>query len=316
MRAYIVKRLLQMIPVVILVTMMVYSLILLMPGDPITAMIGRGEVLDKEQIEILRHKLGLDKSIPVQYAMWLSRAVRGDFGRSTLTNRRVIDEIKARLPVTLEVGFFAMLFSALIAIPVGIISSVRRGSKLDIASTVLTISGVAMPEFFLGIILILVFGVTLGWLPTNGFVSVFKDPIEGFRHLCLPIFSLSLVIAATNMRQTRSAMLEVLVQDYVRTARAKGLAERIVIWIHALRNALLPVVTLMGLQIGRIFGGAVIIETLFAIPGMGRLIVGSILLRDFPVVQASILIVICTVLLANLLTDLLYAYLDPRIRYG
>ena len=316
MRAYIVKRLLQMIPVVILVTMMVYSLILLMPGDPITAMIGRGEVLDEEQIEILRHKLGLDKPIPIQYAMWVSRAVRGDFGRSTLTQRRVIDEIKVRLPVTLEVGFFAMLFSALIAIPVGIISSTRRGSKLDIASTVLTISGVAMPEFFLGIILILVFGVTLGWLPTNGFVSVFKDPIEGFRHLCLPIFSLSLVIAATNMRQTRSAMLEVLVQDYVRTARAKGLAERIVIWIHALRNALLPVVTLMGLQIGRIFGGAVIIETLFAIPGMGRLIVGSILLRDFPVVQASILIVICTVLLANLLTDLLYAYLDPRIRYG
>lgn len=305
-----------MIPVVILVTMMVYSLILLMPGDPITAMIGRGEVLDKEQIQILRHRLGLDRPIPVQYAMWLSRAVRGDFGRSTLTRRPVIAEIKVRLPVTLELGLFAMLFATLIAVPVGIISSVRRGSKLDLVSTVLTISGVAMPEFFLGIILILLFAVTLGWLPTNGFVSVFTDPVEGFRHILLPVFSLGLVIAATNMRQTRSAMLEVLVQDYVRTARSKGLTERAVIWVHALRNALLPVVTLMGLQIGRIFGGAVIVETLFAIPGMGRLIVGSILLRDFPVVQASILIVITTVMVANLLTDLLYAYLDPRIRYA
>jgi peptide/nickel transport system permease protein len=183
-------------------------------------------------------------------------------------------------------------------------------------ATILSMSGVAIPGFWLGIMLILLFGLVLEWLPTHGFVSLFEDPIEGIRHLILPALSMGLAGAALNMRQTRSAMLEVLAQDYVRTARAKGLKESRVIWIHALKNSLLPVVTIMGLQIGRLFGGTVIIETLFAIPGMGRLMVDSIFYRDFPVVQACVLIVAVTVLVANLITDILYAYLDPRIHYG
>jgi peptide/nickel transport system permease protein len=314
MRAYVIKRLLQMIPVVILVTMITFSLLLL-TGDPVRAIIGVGESLDAEQIAAMEHQLGLDRPIPVQYISWLGKVLQGDFGRSNHTKRLVTDELKVRLPITLQLGIVAWLFSVLLAIPAGIISATRRGSKLDIFATVMTIGGVAVPGFWLGIMLILLFGVTLGWLPTYGFVNFFDNPVQFLRHIALPAFSMGLAGAALNMRQTRSAMLEVLMQDYIRTARAKGLRERTVIWVHALRNALLPVVTLMGLQIGRLFGGAVIIETIFAFPGMGRLMVYSIFLHDFPVVQACVLIVALTVLFANLATDLIYAYLDPRIRY-
>jgi peptide/nickel transport system permease protein len=187
---------------------------------------------------------------------------------------------------------------------------------MDLMATVATMAGVAIPSFWLGIMLILLFSVQVRWLPVFGFVSFFSNPVEGFRHLVLPAFSLGLGAAALNMRQTRSAMLEVLSQDYIRTARAKGLHERTVVWRHAFRNASLPVVTLMGLQIGRLLGGAVIIERLFGIPGMGRLMVDSIFFADFPVVQACVLIIALCVVLANLATDLLYAYLDPRIRYA
>jgi peptide/nickel transport system permease protein len=315
MQAYIIRRLLQVIPVLLFVTIMSYSLILL-TGDPVQARLGPGEAYDAEQIEYLRHKWGLDKPIPVQYAIWLGNAVRGDFGRSTITNRPVIDEIGERLLVTLQLGIAAWLFSVIIAIPAGVISAVRRGSKLDLLATIITIGGVATPGFWLGILLILLFGVTLRWLPTYGFVSLFDDPIQGLRHLILPAISLGITTAAINMRQMRSSMLEVLAQDYIRTARAKGLKERNVIWIHALKNSFLPVLTLMGLQIGRLFGGAIVIETLFAIPGMGRLMVTSIFNRDFPIVQACVLLIALAVVLANLATDLLYAYLDPRIKYS
>lgn len=316
MRNYIIKRLLQMIPILILVTWFVFSLLLLIPGDPVRMIIGVGESLDAEQMETIRHELGLDRPIPVQYVSWLGKVLRGNFGKSNHTNRPVIDEIKIRLPVTLQLGIFAWLLSIVIAIPAGIISAVERGSKVDLVATVLSMGGVAIPGFWLGIMLILLFGVVLGWLPTHGFVSLFDDPIKWIRHLILPVFSMGVVGAALNMRQTRSAMLEVLAQDYLRTARAKGLPERMVVWTHALRNSLLPVVTIMGLQVGRMFGGAVVIETLFAIPGMGRLMVDSIFLRDFPIVQACVLIVAVAVLFANLATDLIYAYLDPRIHYA
>jgi peptide/nickel transport system permease protein len=316
MRNYILKRILQMIPVLLLVTGLVFSLLLLIPGDPVRAIIGVGEALDEEQMEAMRQKLGLDKPIPVQYVVWLGKVVRGDFGESNHTNRPVLTEIKNRLPVTIQLGLTAWLLSIIIALPAGIISAMKRGTKTDFVATILSMSGVAIPGFWLGIMLILLFGLVLEWLPTHGFVSLFEDPIEGIRHLILPALSMGLAGAALNMRQTRSAMLEVLAQDYVRTARAKGLKESRVIWIHALKNSLLPVVTIMGLQIGRLFGGTVIIETLFAIPGMGRLMVDSIFYRDFPVVQACVLIVAVTVLVANLITDILYAYLDPRIHYG
>ena len=312
---YVVKRLLQMVPVLLLVTFMVFSMLLLIPGDPVRAIVGSGEALDKEQLEALRHELNLDKPIPVQYFIWLSRAVQGDFGRSNQTKKPVLVEIKNRLPVTIQLGLAAFLLSIVIALPAGIISAVRRGSRLDFAATVLSMGGVAMPGFWLGILLILLFGVTLHWLPTNGFVSLVDQPFTGLKHLILPAISLGVTGTALNMRQIRSSMLEVLAQDSVRTARAKGLAERSVIWVHALKNALLPVVTITALQIGRLLGGAVVIETLFALPGMGRLMVNAVFLRDIPVVQTSVLLVAAAVLLSNLIADLIYAWLDPRIRY-
>jgi peptide/nickel transport system permease protein len=312
---YVLKRFFGMIPVLIIVTMAVFLLIQL-TGDPVRALMGTGEVLDPEQMAYLRHEMGLDRPIPVQYAVWLGKAVRGDLGRSNITNRTVVSELSVRLPVTLELGIAAWLFSIIIAVPAGVVSAMRRGAKLDFFATVTTIGGVALPDFWVGMMLILIFGVQLHWLPTVGFVSIFDNPIQGLRHLVLPACCLGLSAAGVNMRQTRSAMLEVLSMDYVRTARAKGLSEWRVILVHALRNALLPVVTISGMQIGRIFGGAVVIETLFAIPGMGRLMVDSIFNSDIPIVQGCILVLTLAVVLANLVTDITYHYLDPRIRYG
>ncbi|MDD5289234.1 MAG: ABC transporter permease [Dehalococcoidales bacterium] len=314
MGAYIIKRLLQMIPVLLVVTMLVFSMIFL-AGNPVYALVGEGESLDDEQLAAISHELGLDKPIPVQYAMWLGKVIQGDFGRSNRSKCLVIDELTVRLPITLQLGAFAWLISIIIAIPAGIVAAVRHGSKSDTFATAMTVGGVAVPDFWLGMMLILLIGVGLRWLPTYGFVQFTDNPINWLKHLVLPGLSLGMPMAALNMRQTRSAMLEVLAQDYVRTARAKGLRERSVVLGHAFKNALLPVVTVMGLQIGRIFGGAVIIETLFAIPGMGRLMVSSILMQDFPIVQACVLVVAIAVLLANLGADLLYAYLDPRIKY-
>jgi peptide/nickel transport system permease protein len=315
MFAYIVRRLINMVIVLLLVSFLAFSSILLL-GDPVTALIGKGEALDAEQMEHRRKELGLDKPIPVQYITWLGKVLKGDLGKSTHTKRFVIDELKLRIPVTLELGTAAFLIGILIAIPTGIISATRRGSKLDFAGTVFAISGAAIPQFWLGIMLILLFGVVLKWLPTFGFESVLEEPIEGLRHLILPSISLGLGMAAVNMRQTRSAMLEVLAQDYIRTARAKGQKERLVILVHAFKNALLPVITLMGLLIGRIIGGSVIIETMFSIPGIGGLLIYSIFSYDFPVTQACILLLAVGVCIANLVVDIAYGYFDPRIRYG
>ncbi len=314
MGAFIIRRLLQMIPVVILVTMGVF-LMLQLAGDPITLLSGGGEALDQEQIEALRHQYNLDRPLPVQYFIWLGKVLRGDFGTSITTQQPVSYELKGRLPVTLELGLFAWLFSLIIAIPTGILSATRRGSLADTTATVVTMAGLAIPGFWLGIMLIFLFAVHWQVLPPFGFVSIFNNPVEGLKTQLLPMISLALPAAALNMRQMRSAMLEVLAQDYIRTARAKGLKERNVIWRHAFRNSILPVVTIMGLQIGRIAGGAVVIENIFAVPGVGRLMIQSILSRDFPVVQAIVLIISSMVLISNLLTDVIYAYIDPRIRY-
>jgi len=303
-----------MVPVVLLVTVFVF-LMLTLSGDPITLLSGGGEALDEEQIAALRAQYNLDRPILVQYGLWLGKVFTGDLGTSVITRQPVTYELKSRIPVTLELGFFAWLFSLVIAIPTGVLSATRRGSLADGTATVLTMAGLAIPGFWLGIMLIFLFAVNWRILPPFGFVSIFSNPIEGIQYQALPIISLGLGAAALNMRQMRSAMLEVLAQDYVRTARAKGLKERSVIWRHAFRNSVLPVVTIMGLQIGRIIGGAVVVENIFAISGVGRLLVQSILNRDFPVVQAIVLIISVAVLLSNLVTDMLYAYIDPRIRY-
>ncbi len=317
MQAYIVRRLLQAIPVIILDTFLAFALLLLLPGDPVETLIGAsgGASLDPEQIAAYRRELGLDKPIPVQYALWLGRALHGDLGRSTRTYRPVTDEITARLPVTAQVGAAALLLSLVIAIPAGVAAAVWRNSLLDRIVTVVAVGGVAIPGFFLGVVFILLFAVKLRWLPPSGFVSPFEDPVRGLRFLAMPVLVLGWESAALVTRQTRSGMLEVLAQDYVRTARAKGLREARVVWVHALRNALLAVVTVIGLLIGRLLAGSVVIETIFAIPGMGRLLVSAIGARDIATVQAVVLIIALSVVVANLITDLAYGVLDPRIRF-
>ena len=315
MWSYVVRRLLQMIPVLAIITFIVYALMFAIPGDPARALVGPGESLDEEQLEIIRKEHNLDKPVIVQYGLWLTRALRGDFGRSTQNYRPVAEELKDRVQVTLQFGIVAWLLAVLIGVPAGIVSAVYRGKPVDFIATVLSIAGVAIPNFWFGIMSILLFGVILGWLPTQGYVDIFEDPAEGFRHMILPAFALGITSWALIMRQSRSAMLEVLAQDYVRTARAKGMRPRSVVWVHALRNALLPVVTVFGLQTGRIFAGAVVIETLFGIPGMGQFMIQAIFARDFQSVQGAVLLMALAVLFANLITDLVYAWLDPRIRY-
>jgi peptide/nickel transport system permease protein len=312
---YVARRLLQMVPVLLMVTMMVYSLMLAIPGDPARALVGPGESLDEEQLALIRKEHHLDEPMIVQYGIWLSRALSGDLGRSTQNQRPVAEELRTRAAVTLQFGIVAWIFAVLIAVPAGIVSAVYRGKAVDYVATILSIGGVAIPNFWLGVMSILLFGVKLGWLPAQGYVDITEDPIEGLRHMALPAFALGITSCALIMRQSRSAMLEVLAQDYVRTARAKGLRAFQVIWIHALRNALLPVVTVFGLQTGRIFAGAVVIETLFGIPGMGQFMVQAIFARDFMAVQGAVLVMALAVLIANLATDLVYAWLDPRIRY-
>ena len=312
---YVIRRLLQMIPVLLMVTMLVYGLMLAIPGDPARALIGPGESLDAEQLELIRREHNLDKPMIVQYGIWLGRVLTGDLGRSTQNQRPVAAELRTRTAVTLQLGMVAWVFAVLIAVPAGIVSAIYRGKTLDYIANIISIGGVAIPDFWLGIMSILLFGVILGWLPTQGYVDIFADPAEGLRHMILPVFALGITSCALIMRQSRSAMLEVLAQDYVRTARAKGLHAQRVIWIHALRNALLPVVTVFGLQAGRIFAGAVVIETLFGIPGMGQFMVQAVFARDFMSVQGAVLVMALAVLIANLVTDLVYARLDPRIRY-
>ncbi|MYE83267.1 MAG: ABC transporter permease [Gammaproteobacteria bacterium] len=312
---YLLRRLLQMVPVLLIVTFLVHGLMHAIPGDPARALVGPGESLDEEQLELIRKEHNLDRAIPVQYAIWLGKAVQGDLGRSTQNQRPVVEELGTRAAVTLQFGVVAWIMAVLIAVPAGIASAVYRGRPIDYVATVLSIGGVAIPNFWLGIMAILLFGVTLGWLPTQGYVDIFEDPLEGIRYMILPAFALGITSSAIIMRQSRSAMLEVLAQDYVRTARAKGMREKAVIWRHALRNALLPVVTVFGLQTGRIFAGAVVIETLFGIPGMGQFLVQAIFMRDFLAAQGAVLLMALAVLVANLVTDVAYAWLDPRIKY-
>src|SRR5262245_53884989 len=270
---------------------------------------------DKVMYETMRAELGLDQPIPVQYAKWLGRALRGDLGRSIRTREPALEGLLARFPVTLQLTAMAMAVAFLIAVPVGIVSAVRPNSNADRVGTVLAISGVAVPDFWLGIMLIYVFSVWFKVLPPSGYVPLSRGLGGSLLSMLLPALSLGMALSAVLMRQLRSSLIEVLQQEYIVVARAKGLRERLVVGRHALKNALIPVITVIGLQTGRLFGGAVVVETIFALPGLGRLAADSIFFRDFPMLQGVVLILAVAVLLANLLTDLLYAVLDPRIRY-
>jgi peptide/nickel transport system permease protein len=310
----ILRRLIASIPVFVLVTAGVFSLVHLTPGDPVEAMMGESQ--DPVAKEALRRDLGLDQPIYAQYATWVGRLVQGDLGRSIRNHEPVVENVTRRIRPSLQLAVFAMLISLCVAFPVGIISATRRNSPIDGFGTMFALFGICMPNFLIALLLIFIFGVTLRWLPISGYVDPFENFGAGVRSLTLPAITLGLALAAVITRTLRSSLLEVLSEDYVRTARAKGLSDRLVMRRHALKNGLIPVVTLLGLQFGTLVGGAVITEYVFALPGVGRLVVDAIFSRDYPLVQGVILIIATGFVLSNLLVDIVYGWLDPRIRYG
>jgi peptide/nickel transport system permease protein len=315
MTAYIARRLLQMIPVLLLVSVISFALVFLLPGDPALLLLGEQMATNQEAYEAIRRDMGLDRPIVVQYLDWLGKTLRGELGMSTRDKLPVINGIVERLPVTLELTFLSMFLALSVALPTGIISAVKPNSRWDIAGSLFSLWGVAIPHFWLGILLIYGFAVYAKVLPPSGYVPFTDDPAQNLKYMILPAVTLGTGLTATMMRQVRSSLLEVLQQDYIVAARSKGLMARTIILRHALRNGLIPVVTVVGLQAGLLFGGAVITETIFAIPGVGRWAVDSILWRDFPVVQAVSLVMAIGVLLTNLATDVAYAFIDPRIRH-
>lgn len=312
MYRYLMRRLVLSIPILLLVTIMVFGLIHLIPGDPVTVILGQEATPEVEAA--LRADLGLDRPLVAQYLTWLGNVLRGDLGRSLVDRTPVIDQIKLRLPITLELTLGTFIIALLIALPAGIISATRRGSVADYSSTLLALGGLSIPSFWLAIMLILLFAVRLRWLPASGYVPFSENPRANLAAMILPMAATGIRESAALTRMLRSSLLEVLGADYVRTARGKGLGEWLVVMRHALSNALVPVVTSAGLLLAGLLGGLVITETIFAIPGFGRLIVEAIYQRDFVTVQGAILVSALMVVLVNLLVDLLYALIDPRIR--
>jgi peptide/nickel transport system permease protein len=315
MGTYILQRAIQMIPVMVLASVISFSIIFLLPGDPALLILGDQLASDRSVYEAKRAELGLDRPLPIQYLDWLGKTARGDLGISTRDRQPVAQGMRERLPITLQLAGMSMLLAIAIAIPAGIISALKPNSKWDIASSLVAFGGIAIPNFWFGILLIYLFAVILRWLPPSGYVPFTQDPVQNLTRMLMPSLTLGLGLSAVLMRQTRSSLLEVLHQDYMTTARAKGLAQKVIVLRHALKNGLIPVVTVLGLQLGLVFGGSVITESIFSIPGIGRWAVDSITTRDFPVVQAVSLVMAVGVLLANLLADIAYAYIDPRIHY-
>jgi peptide/nickel transport system permease protein len=295
-----------------LVTVGVFLLIHLVPGDPVEAMLGESQ--DPIAKETLRHDLGFDQPLYVQYATWLSHVAQGDLGRSVRTHQSVVDDVSQRIRPTLELAIYAMLIAMVVAVPLGILTATHRNSPIDSFGTSFALFGICMPNFVLALLLIFVFGVSLHWLPISSYTDPFENPLAGIKSLTLPAITLGLALAAVIARTLRSSLLESLSEDYIKTARAKGLDSATVIGRHALKNALIPVVTVLGLQFGTLIGGAVITEYVFAIPGVGRLVVDSVFARDYPLVQGVVLLICFGFILSNLVVDILYGWLDPRIR--
>lgn len=315
MLRYIAGRMALMAPVLVLVSVVVFLLLHLTPGDPVVVMLGESGV-SPETAAALRHDLGLDQPLYVQYARWAVALLHGDFGRSIRTHQPVMEGLLQRLPVTAELALLAMLFALAVALPVGILSAARRGSRLDAVATVLSLGGAALPNFWLAIMLILFFSLQLRWLPPSGFTPLRDSPLDNLKLLLLPAIGLGVHQAAVLLRLVRSSTLDVLGQDYLRVARMKGLAERLVLRRHALPNALIPVVTVIGLQLGTLLGGAVVTEQIFALPGIGRYLIDNINGRDYPVVQGVVLFMSLAVLAVSLVVDVAYTWIDPRIRHS
>jgi peptide/nickel transport system permease protein len=312
MLIFILRRLLSALPTLILVSLFVFTLQKLLPGDPVQAM--AGEERDPAVMEYLREKYRLNDPVPLQYVHWVGNVLQGDFGTSLRTEQPVTTLLASKLPVTIELAVLALIIALLIGIPTGVISAVRKGTATDYAANVFALSGISIPHFWLGILLIMIFAVKLQWLPASGFVPLGEDVGQNLKTLILPAFVLGAGLSGVLMRHTRSAMLEVLRADYVRTARAKGLFPRTVILKHALRNALMPIVTLTTLLFGELLGGAVLTEQVFSIPGFGKMIVDAVFNRDYAVVQGVVLCVAIGFLLLNLLADVLYRLINPRLR--
>lgn len=303
---YFVLRLLGLVPTMLLVTVCVFFFVHLLPGDP--AQLAAGPEADEETVQMVRERLGLDRPLPEQFVLFVKKTVTGDFGISIRSQRPVIDEVADRFGPTLLLTVAAMAWAVVFGLLIGIVSAVKRGRWPDRLGMAFAVSGISMPPFALGILLMEVFSVWLGWFPTVG--------AESWRHYVLPSITLGAGVAAVMARFTRSALIEVLSEDYVRTARAKGLPARQVLSRHALRNALIPVVTMMGLQFGFLLGGSIVVEKVFNWPGMGRLLVDAVEMRDYPVMQTCVLLFSMQFLLINLAVDLLYGWLNPSIRYG
>ena len=314
MTAYILRRLVMLVPVLIVVGVVVFGLVHLTPGDPAAVILG--DRATPEDIARLRTQLGLNDPLPVQFVRWFSNVLRLDFGESIFLGEPVTQALLNRVQPTVLLTLYALSIQVLIGIPAGVFAAVRYNSPLDRVLTVMAISGSAIPTFFLGILLILIFAVRLRWLPSGGYVPFGEDPAAHFKGMLLPAFALGFSAAGLLARLVRSSMLDVLREDYVRTAYAKGLPQRLVVVRHALRNALIPALTVIGISIGALLGGAVVTETVFTIPGMGRLVVQSIARRDYPVIQGAIMMIAMTYVIVNLIVDLLYVYIDPRVRLG
>ena len=320
MKTYIIKRCFLFVPTLIIVTVLVFAILRVVPGDPAVLILGGEEGDDdysQEQLDALRAKLGTDKPIYIQYIRWVGNMLQGDFGTSYFyEGDKVIDDIKHRLPVTIELGLMSLIMASIVAIPLGVLSAIKQDTIGDYLTRVITIAGIALPNFWVGVMTIFFLVLFFGWAPPLDYKNIWDDPWNNFQQLVFPAIALGTSNMAFIARITRSAMLEVLHEDYIRTARSKGLREGTVISRHALRNALLPVVTLTGYEFGRLISGTVIIEVIFLLPGMGRLLITAITSRDFPVIQAIVVMIAVIVLLLNLVLDLTYAWLNPRIRYS
>jgi len=309
---YLIQRLAISAVTLAVISVIVFTGVRMIPGDPARVM--AGTEADEAGLAEIREKYGLNDPIWVQYFRWVALAIRGDLGESIRTREAVTKTVAGKLPITLELACLAILLAITIAIPVGVLSAVRRNTFWDYITNGLSLCGLSVPSFWLGIMLILFFSVRLGWLPASGFIPFLENPAANLTRMLMPAFVLGTTLAAVLMRQTRNSMIEVMSADYIRTAYSKGLAGRVVVFRHAIRNGLIPVVTILGLQMGALMGGAVVTEQIFVVPGFGRLIVESVFTRDYPIVQGVVLITASAYVLINLLVDVSYSLLNPRIR--
>ena len=311
---YITRRLIALVPTLLFVSILIFSLQQVLPGDPALAL--AGEDHDPAAVAAIRAKYHLDRPMVVQYRIWLGKVLRGDFGESLRSRIPVSELLASKLPVTIELAVCSMLVALLLGLPAGVISATRKGTPLDFTANLVALSGLSVPHFWLGIMLILLFAVRLGWLPASGYASPWEDPLRNLTTLLLPSIVLGTGVAGVMMRHTRSAMMQTLDADYVRTARAKSVPERLVVLKHALRNALIPIITLGAIEFGRLLSGAVLTEQIFNIPGFGKLLVDGVFNRDYAVVQAVVLVSAALYVLLNLLADVLYFMANPRMRGG